>query len=73
MTKPKRSRAPARDAISARGLVLAAFFLSGFAGLMHQVVWAKLLVQLLGTTAPAQATVLAVFMGGLALGAVTIG
>ena len=71
MTKPKRTRAPARDA--SRGLVLGAFFLSGFAGLMHQVVWAKLLVQLLGSTAPAQATVLAVFMGGLALGAVAIG
>ena len=43
--------------------ILAAFFLSGFAGLMHQVVWAKLLVQLIGATAYAQAVVLAVFMG----------
>ena len=49
-------------------LVLAAFCLSGFAGLMHQVVWAKLLAGLIGTTAHAQAVVLAVFMGGLALG-----
>jgi len=40
---------------------------------MHQVVWAKLLVQLIGATAHAQATVLAVFMGGLAIGAVWIG
>jgi hypothetical protein len=46
-----------------------AFFASGFAGLMHQVAWSKLLVQLIGATAYAQAIVLAVFMGGLALGA----
>ena len=40
---------------------------------MHQVVWAKLLVGLIGATAYAQATVLAVFMGGLAIGAVVFG
>ena len=56
-----------------RYLVLAAFCLSGFAGLMHQVVWAKLLAGLIGTTAHAQAVVLAVFMGGLALGSVLFG
>ena len=54
-------------------LVLAAFCLSGFAGLMHQVVWAKLLASLIGTAAHAQAAVLAVFMGGLALGSVLFG
>lgn len=53
--------------------VLGAFFVSGVAGLMHQVVWSKLLVGLIGATAHAQATVLAVFMGGLALGAVIFG
>ncbi len=46
--------------------IFTAFFLSGLAGLMHEVVWAKLLVQLIGATAYAQAAVLAVFMGGLA-------
>jgi spermidine synthase/MFS family permease len=40
---------------------------------MHQVVWAKLLVGLIGTTAHAQAAVLAVFMGGLALGSAFLG
>ena len=45
---------------------MAAFFLSGCAGLMHQVVWSKLLVNLIGATAYAQAAVLTVFMGGLA-------
>ena len=53
--------------------VFAAFLLSGLAGLMHEVVWAKLLVQLIGATAYAQAAVMAVFMGGLALGSVLFG
>jgi spermidine synthase len=53
--------------------VFGAFLLSGFAGLVHQVVWAKLLAHLIGTTAHAQAAVLAVFMGGLALGSVLFG
>ena len=53
--------------------ILAAFFVSGVAGLMHEVVWAKLLVQLIGATAYAQAVALAVFMGGLALGSVLFG
>jgi spermidine synthase len=53
--------------------IFAAFFLSGVAGLMHQVVWARLLVGLIGNTAHAQAAVLAVFMGGLAIGSVCFG
>lgn len=53
--------------------IFLAFFVSGLAGLMHEVVWAKLLVQLIGATAYAQAVVLAVFMGGLALGSVLFG
>jgi predicted membrane-bound spermidine synthase/tetratricopeptide (TPR) repeat protein len=56
-----------------RGLVLLALFLSGLAGLMHEVVWAKLLANLTGSTAKAHAVVLGVFMGGLALGAVIFG
>ncbi|HVS08404.1 MAG TPA: fused MFS/spermidine synthase, partial [Planctomycetota bacterium] len=56
-----------------RGLVLTALFLSGVAGLMHEVVWARLLASLIGSTAISQAVVLGVFMGGLALGAVLFG
>lgn len=41
--------------------IFAAFFLSGLAGLMHEVVWAKLLVPLMGATAYAQAVVLGVW------------
>ena len=60
-TRSRRARAEARISAAPR-YVFTAFFLSGFAGLMHQVVWAKLLVGLIGTTAHAQAAVLAVFI-----------
>ena len=50
-----------------------AFLLSGFAGLMHEIVWSKLLAGLIGTTAHAQAAVLVVYMGGLALGSMVFG
>ena len=52
---------------------LLALFLSGAAGLVHEVAWAKLLARLIGSTAHAQALVLALFMGGLAIGAVRYG
>src|SRR5512140_1277368 len=57
-----------------RGLLLGGFFfLSGFTGLVYEVVWAKYLALLLGSTAYAQVGVLAVFMGGLALGSAVWG
>src|SRR5438105_15082090 len=46
----------------------AVFLLSGSAGLVHEVVWARLLGHVFGATSFAVATVLAAFMGGLALG-----
>ena len=49
------------------------FFVSGSAGLIYQVVWTKLLGQLFGYSAYAVATVLAVFMGGMALGSALFG
>ena len=48
--------------------VLLCFFLSGAAGLVYQVAWGKALGLVFGNTVYAIATVLAVFMGGLALG-----
>ena len=74
--RARRAEQRSQKAVAARPVplaVLAAFFVSGVAGLMHQVVWAKLLVQLIGATAYAQVAVLAVFMGGLALGATAFG
>ncbi len=52
----------------AAGLVLAVFFLSGFSGLVYQVVWVKLLTHVFGVTTFAVSAVLSAFMGGLALG-----
>jgi spermidine synthase len=53
--------------------VLICFFLSGAAGLIYQVAWGKSLGLIFGHTAYAVATVLAVFMGGLAAGSAWIG
>lgn len=44
------------------------FFCSGATALIYEVVWAKYLAQMFGSTIHAQTVVLAVFMGGLALG-----
>lgn len=44
------------------------FFLSGFAGLLYEVVFAKSLALAFGSTAVASTTVLATYMGGMALG-----
>ena len=49
-------------------LILLLFFCSGATALVYEVVWSKLLSQLVGSTVYAQTIVLAVFMGGLALG-----
>ncbi len=53
--------------------VLVCFFLSGAAGLVYQVAWAKALGLIFGHTVYAVATVLAVFMGGLAAGSAYLG
>jgi spermidine synthase len=49
-------------------VVLILFFVSGVAGLVFEVTWAKYLALFLGNTAHAHILVLAVFMGGLSLG-----
>src|SRR5438552_8834629 len=49
-------------------VVLGLFFCSGATGLVYEVVWSKYLAQMFGSTIQAQTIVLAVFMGGLALG-----
>jgi spermidine synthase len=52
----------------ARKIIFALFFLSGAASLANEVVWFKYLTLTFGATTSATATLLAVFMGGLALG-----
>src|SRR5580704_13142902 len=53
--------------------LLVCFFFSGAAGLIYQVAWSKELGLIFGHTAYAVATVLAVFMGGLAAGSAWLG
>ena len=53
---------------NARMIVSLLFVISGIAGLIYQVVWFKYLSLFLGNTTYAQMTVLATFLGGLALG-----
>ena len=45
------------------------FFVSGFAGLVYQVIWLRQFTLIFGATAYASSAVLSTFMGGLALGA----
>ena len=52
-------------------VVLAVFTVSGFAGLIYESIWSHYLKLFLGNAAYAQSLVLAIFMGGMALGAWT--
>ena len=52
----------------ARTLLLACFFLSGFTALLYQTVWMRLALAKFGVNTSVVATVLAVFMLGLAAG-----
>jgi spermidine synthase len=54
-------------------LVLLLFFGSGFSGLVYEVVWMRLLSLVFGNSVYASATVLAGFMGGLAIGSFIFG
>jgi spermidine synthase len=56
-----------------RRLLLAAFFLSGLAALVFELVWTRLLLLAIGATAAAVGVVLAAFMGGMALGSALAG
>jgi spermidine synthase len=44
------------------------FFLSGFCGLLYQIVWMRLAYASFGIITPVMSVVLSVFMAGLALG-----
>ena len=54
-------------------ILLFVFFLSGSAGLIYQIAWMRKLVLFLGVTSQAVSVVLAIFMGGLALGSWLLG
>lgn len=50
-------------------ILLLAFFISGFSGLIYESIWTHYLKLFLGHSAYAQTLVLSIFMGGMALGA----
>src|SRR5687767_14790057 len=52
-----------------RALFLLAYASSGFAGLVYEITWTRLLTLYLGHSTAAVSTVVAAFMGGLAAGA----
>ena len=52
-----------------RSVLFAAFTLSGFSGLIYESIWTHYLKLFLGHSAYAQSLVLAIFMGGMAIGA----
>lgn len=60
-------------ALSRSPVILALFFLSGFAALIYETVWTRELVLVFGATVTSASTVLAGFMAGLGLGALAAG
>ena len=50
-------------------LFLVAYWCSGFAGLIYEVCWTRLLTLFLGHSTAAASAVVAAFLGGLAVGA----
>ncbi len=56
-----------------RAIALVLTILTGFSGLVYQVAWQKYLATLLGSHSEATAAVLAVFLGGLAVGYAVFG
>lgn len=54
-------------------LLSLAFFLSGISGLVYETMWSRYLGLFVGHTAYAQASVLILFLGGMALGALWVG
>lgn len=57
----------------ARGVLYLAFACSGAAALIYETTWTRLLTLFMGHTVAAASTVLAAFMGGLAIGAALAG
>ena len=65
---------PSAEAIEFRQwALLVAFTLSGFTGLIYESIWSHYLKLFLGHSAYAQTLVLAIFMGGMAIGAWLVG
>lgn len=72
-SSPLATTPPSTVSRSVFALILIAFVASGAAGLMYEVVWFRSLTYVFGATQLAVSTVLASFMGGLALGSWLLG
>ena len=59
--------------ISIKSVIYTFFFISGFTGLIYEVTWTRLLSNIFGSNTYAVTSVLAAFMGGLAVGSYVIG
>ena len=53
---------------SIRTFILACFFLSGMSGLVYEILWTRMLVEIIGSAPFSVSIILTVFMGGLGLG-----
>ncbi|HSO61329.1 MAG TPA: fused MFS/spermidine synthase [Desulfobacterales bacterium] len=58
---------------SIRTFILACFFLSGMSGLVYQILWTRMLVEIIGGTPFSVSIILTVFMGGLGFGSYLAG
>lgn len=70
---PARRLAGRKSGAAALSLPAVALLLSGFASLTYQIVWVRRFAVVLGTTNAAVTLVLAMFLGGLGLGALLAG
>lgn len=70
----RKTKAPnERGIFTFRNIALIAFGLSGMTALIYEVVWARMLSLIFGSTVYAVATMLTAFMAGLALGSYLMG
>ena len=54
-------------------MILACFFLSGFSGLIYEILWTRMMVEIIGSAPFAVSIILSIFMGGLGLGSYVAG
>ena len=73
MTPPMSQHPPLPESAAFRRAVLLIYTLSGFCGLLYELVWTRYLKFVFGSTSLAVSTVVAAFMAGLALGSWVLG
>jgi spermidine synthase len=73
MTEPSAASLQTRYSSATIFLIGLCFIVSGATGLIYEVLWARMLGLVFGATTLAVSTVLAAFMGGLALGSALAG